>query len=70
MPLCASCEAIEGKPSTGEPHPRQELVSRRNVDGAVRLDYVCRRCGSQMLSLCGDDLADEVWTVTIRPGTG
>ena len=67
MSLCQWCEGLEGRPSTDEPHHEQKLVSRRSVEGAIRLDYVCGRCGSHMLSLRADDLPDEIWTVTVRP---
>jgi len=43
------------------------LISSRSIDGALRLDYLCRFCGGQMFKLEGGDLADEVWTVTVTP---
>jgi hypothetical protein len=67
VPVCVSCESVAGQPVTAEPHHRQELLSRRAIHGALRLDYVCRFCGTQMFRLQGADLFEEVWTVTVRP---
>ena len=67
MALCNACESVAGKPAGEEPHDRQALVSRRTIDGALRLDYLCRCCSAQMFCLRGEDLSDEVWTVTVRP---
>jgi hypothetical protein len=67
MALCNACESVAGKPATDEPHDRQALVARRTIEGALRLDYLCRGCSAQMFCLRGVDLMDEVWTVTVRP---
>jgi len=69
MPLCEACKAVAGTPATTEPHDRQALVSRRTIEGALRLDYLCRCCSAQMFCLRGADLVDEVWTVTVQPGS-
>lgn len=67
MALCEACESVAGKPAATEPHERQALVSRRSIDGALRLDYLCRACSAQMFCLRDVDLPDEVWTVTVPP---
>ena len=73
MPSCELCRSIAGQSVRAQPHDRQQLISSRSIDGALRLDYLCRFCGAQMFKLEGGDLSEEVWTVTVTPsskGTG
>jgi len=71
--LCELCQSIAGQPIRGQAHDRQQLISSRSIDGALRHEYLCRFCGAQMFKLESGDLSDEVWTVTptrARRGAG
>jgi len=67
---CKACETMQGKRAGIGPHAGQSLVYRRKEGLAMRLFYVCRLSGTQMLCRLASAEHDAGWSVTLSGETG